>query len=62
MQVSFINNVYVFSGFGDTATATLDTRTNPATFSWSVELGVSCPSQNPYNSLTFSGVADRGGG
>jgi hypothetical protein len=62
MQVSFVNSVYVFSGFGDTATATLDTTTNPATFSWRVELGVSCPSQNPYNSLMFSGVADRGGG
>jgi hypothetical protein len=53
MQVSFVNGVYVFSGFGDIATATLDTTTNPATFSWHVELGVSCPSQNPYNSLTF---------
>jgi len=62
MQVSFVNGVYVFSGFGDTATGTLDTTTNPATFSWHVELGVSCPSQNPYNSLTFSGIADRGGG
>jgi hypothetical protein len=59
MQVSFVNGVYVFSGFGDIATATLDTTTDPAT-SWHVELGVSCPSQNPYNSLTFSGVADRG--
>jgi hypothetical protein len=62
MQMSFVNGVYVFSGFGDTATATLDTTTNPATFSWHVELGVSCPSQNPYNSLHFSGVANRGGG
>jgi len=61
MQVSFLDGVYVFSGFGDTVTATLDTTTNPAMFSWHVELGVSCPSDNPYNSLTFSGVADRGG-
>jgi len=61
MQVSFVNGVYTFLGFGDTATATLDTTKNPATFSWLVQLGVSCPSQNPYNSLTFSGVADRGG-
>jgi hypothetical protein len=52
MQVSFVNGVYVFSGFGDAATATLDTTANPATFSWHVELGVSCPDQNPYNSLT----------
>jgi hypothetical protein len=61
MQVSFVNGVYVFSGFGDAATATLDTTANPATFSWHVELGVSCPDQNPYNSLTYFGVADRGG-
>jgi hypothetical protein len=60
MQVSFVNGVYIFSGFGDAAAATLDT-TNPATFSWRVELGVSCPDQNPYNSLTYFGVADRGG-
>jgi hypothetical protein len=60
MQVSFVNGVYVFSGFGDAATATLDTTANPATFSWHVELGVSCPDQNPYNSLTYFGVADRG--
>jgi hypothetical protein len=33
MQVSFVNGVYVFSGFGDAATATLDTTANPATFS-----------------------------
>jgi hypothetical protein len=62
MQVSFVNGVYVFSGFGDAATATLDTTANPATFSWHVELGVSCPDQNLYNSLTYFGVANRGGG
>ena len=60
--VSFMDGVYVFSGFGGIATATLDTSVTPAAFSWHVELGVSCPSENPYNSLTFSGVADRGGG
>ena len=60
MQVSFVNGVYVFSGFGDAASATLDTTANPATFSWHVQLGVSCPDQNPYNSLTYFGVADRG--
>ena len=62
MQVSFVNGVYVFSGFGDTATATLDTSMTPARFSWHVELGVSCPDESPYNSLTFSGVGNRGGG
>ncbi len=62
MLVSYVDGVYVFSGFGDAATATLDTNVTPAMFSWHVELGVSCPSQYPYNSLTFSGVANRGGG
>src|SRR5437588_12735509 len=62
MQVSFVNGVYVFTGFGDAVTATLNTNATPATFSWHVELGVSCPDQSPYNSLTFFGVANRGGG
>src|ERR1700758_5024292 len=53
--------VYMFSAFGGIAIATLDTTVTPATFSWHVELGVSCPSQYPYSSLTFSGVANRGG-
>ena len=61
MLVSYLNGVYRFSGFGDAVTATVNTMVNPATFSWHVELGVSCPNQNPYSSLTFFGVADRGG-
>ena len=53
--------VYVFSAFGGFATATLDTRVTPAArFSWHVQFGFSCPDQNPFNSLTFFGVADRG--
>jgi hypothetical protein len=56
--VSYMDGVYVFSGI---ATATLDTRLTPPTFSWHVELDVNCPDQYPYNSLTFFGVADRGG-
>ena len=52
--------VYVFSAFGGFAMATLDTRVTPARFSWHVQFGFSCPDQNRYNSLTFSGVADRG--
>jgi hypothetical protein len=60
--VSFVDGVYVFSGFGGIATATLDTNVTPVAFSWHVELGVSCPDQYPYNSLTFFGVANRGGG
>jgi hypothetical protein len=52
--------VYVFSAFGGFATATLDTSVTRARFSWHVDFGVSCPAQNPFNSLTFFGVADRG--
>ncbi len=55
--------VYVFSGFGDAVTATLDTNATPVpTFSWQVKLGDGCPTQRPYNSLTFFGAASRGGG
>ena len=62
MLVSSSGGVYVFSGFGDSATATLDTNTTPATFSWHVELGGGCPPEHPYDSLTFFGLASRGGG
>jgi hypothetical protein len=62
MLVSSSGGVYVFSGFGDSATATLDTTMTPATFSWHVELGGGCPPQRPYDSLTYFGVANRGGG
>jgi hypothetical protein len=55
--------LYVFSGFGPIATATLDTRGTPITFSWQVDLsevGINCnPDDNSYNLLTFSGVASR---
>ena len=60
--ISHDDGVYVFSAFGGFATATLDTRVTPARFSWHVEFGISCPDQNPFNSLTFFGVANRGGG
>ena len=62
MLVSYVDGVYVFSGLGDIATATLDTRVDPATFSWHVEFGNGCPPARPFNSLTFFGVANRGGG
>ena len=62
MLLSYVDGVYVFSGFGDFATATLDTRAEPATFSWHVELGGGCPPEHPYDSLTYSGLATRGGG
>jgi hypothetical protein len=58
--ISHDDGVYVFSAFGGFATATLDTSVTPARFSWHVEFGISCPDQNPFNSLTFFGVADRG--
>jgi hypothetical protein len=56
--ISYDDRVYVFSAFGGFATATLDTSVTPARFSWHVEFGVSCPDQNPFNSLTFFGVAN----
>ena len=62
MLISHDDGVYVFSAFGGFAIATLDTRVTPASFSWHVQFGVSCPDQNPFNSLTFFGVAIRGGG
>jgi hypothetical protein len=61
MLLSYADGVYLFTGFGDAVTATLNTTVNPATFAWHVEFGVSCPDENPYNSMTFFGVADRGG-
>ena len=59
--ISYDDGVYVFSAFGGFATATLDTSVTPERFSWHVEFGVSCPDQSPFNSLTFFGVANRGG-
>ena len=59
MLVSSSGGVYVFSGFGDSATATLDTNTTPATFSWHVEFGGGCPPEHPYDSLTFFGLANN---
>jgi hypothetical protein len=59
--ISQVNGVYVFSAFGGFAAATLDTSVTPARFSWHVEFGISCPDQNPFNSLTFFGEANRGG-
>ena len=61
MLLSHVDGVYVFSAFGGFAMATLDTSVTPATFSWHVEFGDGCPPARPFNSLTFFGVADRGG-
>jgi hypothetical protein len=60
--ISHDDGVYVFSAFGGFATATLDTSVTPVRFSWHVEFGISCPDQNPFNSLTFFGMGNRGGG
>jgi len=62
MLVSYAGGVYVFAGFGDAATATLDTNATPATFSWGVDFGGGCPPEHPYNSLKYFGLANRGGG
>jgi hypothetical protein len=61
MQTSYIGGVYVFSGFGDTAKATLNTTVTPAIFYWYVEQPQfnDCPPNHPYNSLTFIGVANH---
>ena len=59
MLVSYSGGIYIFAGFGDTATAVLDTNPSPATFSWHVELGGDCPPEHPYDSLTFLGVTNR---
>jgi hypothetical protein len=61
MLISYVDGVYVFSAFGGFAMATLDTSETPARFSWHVEFGNGCPPARPFNSLTFFGVADRGG-
>jgi len=62
MLVWFAKGVYTFSGFGDAVTVTLDTTKTPATFSWHVQLSGGCPAERPYNSLSYLGVATRGGG
>ena len=59
MLESYSGGVYIFSGFGDTARAMLNTSVSPATFSWQVELGGGCPPSHPYDSLIFLGVANR---
>ena len=59
MLVSYSDGIYVYTGFGDSATATLDTNATPATFSWHVEFGGGCPPEHPYDSLTYFGVANN---
>jgi len=59
MLVGFANGIYMFSGFGDAVTVTLDTTKTPATFSWLVHLSGGCPAERPYDSLSYLGVATR---
>ena len=59
MLQSYSGGFYIFAGFGDSATAVLNTNVSPATFSWNVVLGGGCPPSHPYDSLTFFGVANR---
>ena len=47
MLVWFANGVYVFSGFGDAVTVTLDTNKTPATFFWNVQLSGGWPGRAP---------------
>jgi len=47
MLVWFANGVYVFSGFGDAVTVTLDPNKTPATFSWHVQLSGGWPGRAP---------------
>ena len=59
MLQSYSGGIYTFLGFGDSATATLNTNYSPARFSWHVELSGGCPPSHPYDSLIFLGVANR---
>jgi hypothetical protein len=54
--VSVANGVYTYS-LGPQVTVTLDTNTNPATFSWHVEFADNCTIRS-YRSLTYIGVAN----
>ena len=60
--ISFVDGVYVFSGFEGIVIATLDTNQTPASFAYQAELGGGCPPERPYDSLTYFGLANRGGG
>ena len=53
--VSVAAGVYTYS-YGSQVTVTLDTNTNPATFSWHVEFADNC-TLRAYRSLSYVGVA-----
>jgi hypothetical protein len=54
--VSLEDGIYTYT-FGTQVTATLDTNTTPATFSWHVEFEDNCTLRS-YESLTYFGVAN----
>ena len=53
--VSVAGGVYTYT-YGSQVTVTLDTNTNPATFSWHVEFADNC-TLRAYRSLSYIGVA-----
>jgi len=55
--VSLQDGVYTYT-WGTQVTATLDTNTTPATFSWHVEFDDNCTLRS-YESLTYFGVANN---
>ena len=55
--VSLQDGVYTYT-WGTPVTATLDTNTTPATFSWQVEFDDNCTIRS-YESLTYFGVANN---
>jgi hypothetical protein len=54
--VSLQNGIYTYT-WGTQVTATLDTNTTPATFSWQVEFDDNCTTRS-YESLTYFGLAN----
>jgi hypothetical protein len=56
--VSLQDGVYTYS-WGPQVTVTLDTNTNPATFSWHVEFFDNCTTRT-YRSLSYIGETNRG--
>ncbi len=57
--VSFVDGVYIFSGFEGIVIVTLDTNQTPASFAYHAELGGGCLPERPYDSLTYLGLANR---
>ena len=55
--ISVQNGVYTYS-FGPQVTVTLDTNTQPATFSWGVQFSDNCTIRT-YRSLAYVGVANQ---